>query len=165
MCFFGASSSSQATLSANASNQAMQLTASKPVVYAWSVCRRERMLRGMRRGLAAADLVLVRPRSRTPSTCAITEDMPDSTMHTLYSLIAIGMKRSLPIAVALTPDATVSTRGELKQAVSAIAGAALSQQVGDLMCYARLTQIDNLDIDIPAGALSSVSQFPGVYIF
>ena len=35
----------------------MQLTASKPVVYAWSVCRRERMLRGMRSGLAAADLV------------------------------------------------------------------------------------------------------------
>ncbi len=38
-------------------NQAMQLTASKPDVYAWSVCRRERMLRGMHRGLAAADLV------------------------------------------------------------------------------------------------------------
>ena len=38
-------------------NQAMQLTASKPDVYGWSVCRRERMLRGMRRGLAAADLV------------------------------------------------------------------------------------------------------------
>ena len=30
-----------------APNQAMQLTASKPAVYAWSVCRRERMLRGM----------------------------------------------------------------------------------------------------------------------
>ena len=39
------------------SNQAMQLTASKPAVYAWSVCRRERMLRGMHSGLAAADLV------------------------------------------------------------------------------------------------------------
>ena len=39
------------------SNQAMQLTASKPVVYAWSVCRRERMLRGMHRWLAAADFV------------------------------------------------------------------------------------------------------------
>ena len=39
------------------SNQAMQLTASKPVVRAWSVCRRERMLRRMHRGLAAADLV------------------------------------------------------------------------------------------------------------
>ena len=39
------------------SNQAMQLTASKPVVYVWSVCRRMRMLRGMHRGLAAADLV------------------------------------------------------------------------------------------------------------
>jgi hypothetical protein len=38
-------------------NQAMQLTASKPAVYASSVCRRERMLRGMHRGLAAADLV------------------------------------------------------------------------------------------------------------
>jgi hypothetical protein len=38
----------------------MQLTASKPAVYAWSVCRRERMLRGMHRGLAAADLWLVR---------------------------------------------------------------------------------------------------------
>ena len=38
-------------------NQAMQLTASKPAVYAWSVCRRERMLRFMHRGLAAADLV------------------------------------------------------------------------------------------------------------
>ena len=41
----------------NASNQAMQLTASKPDLYAWSVCRRERMLRFMHRGLAAADLV------------------------------------------------------------------------------------------------------------
>ena len=38
-------------------NQAMQLTASKPAVYAWSVCHRERMLRGMHSGLAAADLV------------------------------------------------------------------------------------------------------------
>ena len=38
-------------------NQAMQLTASKPDVHAWSVCRRPRMLRAMRRGLAAADLV------------------------------------------------------------------------------------------------------------
>jgi hypothetical protein len=42
---------------ANASNQAMQLTASKPAVYPWSVCRRSRMLRFMHRGLAAADLV------------------------------------------------------------------------------------------------------------
>ena len=39
------------------SNQAMQLTASKPAIYGWSVCRRERMLRGMHRGLVAADLV------------------------------------------------------------------------------------------------------------
>ena len=39
------------------SNQAMQLTASKPADCAWSVCRRERMLRGMHSGLAAADLV------------------------------------------------------------------------------------------------------------
>ena len=38
-------------------NQAMQLTATKPAVYAVRVCRRERMLRGMRRGLAAADCV------------------------------------------------------------------------------------------------------------
>ena len=42
---------------AQRSNQAMQLTASKPDVYAGSVCRRDRMLRGMHRGLAAADLV------------------------------------------------------------------------------------------------------------
>ena len=41
----------------NASNRAMQLTASKPDVYAWSVCRRKRMLRRMHRRLAAADLV------------------------------------------------------------------------------------------------------------
>ena len=40
-----------------ASHQAMQLTASKLDVHAWSVCRRKRMLRGMHRGLAAADLV------------------------------------------------------------------------------------------------------------
>ena len=40
-----------------ASNQAMQLTASKPDVHAWSVCRREPILRGMHSGLAAADLV------------------------------------------------------------------------------------------------------------
>ena len=38
-------------------NQAMQLTASKPAVYAQSVCRRSGMLRFMHRGLAAADLV------------------------------------------------------------------------------------------------------------
>jgi hypothetical protein len=38
-------------------NQAMQLTASKPAIYAWSACRRKRMLRGMHIGLAAADLV------------------------------------------------------------------------------------------------------------
>ena len=38
-------------------NQAMQLTASKHAVHAWSVCRWERMLRGMHGGLAAADLV------------------------------------------------------------------------------------------------------------
>ena len=35
----------------------MQLTASKPAVYAWSVCPRERIVRGMHGGLAAADLV------------------------------------------------------------------------------------------------------------
>ena len=40
-----------------ASNQAMQLTASKPAIYAGGVCPRELMLRGMRIGLAAADLV------------------------------------------------------------------------------------------------------------
>ena len=38
-------------------NQAMQLTASKPAVHAWSVCRPERMLRDMHSGLAAADLL------------------------------------------------------------------------------------------------------------
>ena len=42
------------------SNQAMQLSASKPAVYAWSACRRERMLRFVHRELAAADLGLVR---------------------------------------------------------------------------------------------------------
>jgi hypothetical protein len=39
------------------SNQAMQLTASKADVYASRLGRRERMLHGMHRGLAAADLV------------------------------------------------------------------------------------------------------------
>ena len=53
----GVSMSVHMLVDANASNQAMQLTASKPAVYASSVCRRERMLRGMHRGLAAADLV------------------------------------------------------------------------------------------------------------
>ena len=43
--------------SAKSPNQAMQLTASKPVVSTGSVCRRERMLRGIHRGLAAANLV------------------------------------------------------------------------------------------------------------
>jgi len=38
-------------------NQAMQLTASKPDVYAGGVCRRKRISCGMHRGLAAADLV------------------------------------------------------------------------------------------------------------
>jgi hypothetical protein len=38
-------------------NQAMQLTTSKPAIYAGGVCHRERMLRGMHIGLAAADLV------------------------------------------------------------------------------------------------------------
>ena len=86
-------------------------------------------------------------------------------MHKLYSLVAIGMKRSLPVAVALTPDATVSTRAELEQAVSAIAGAEIFRQAGDLMCYTRVREINNLELDIPSGALSSVSEFPGVYIF
>jgi hypothetical protein len=39
------------------SNQAMQLTASKSAIYASYVCHRASMLRGMHRGLAAADLV------------------------------------------------------------------------------------------------------------
>ncbi len=38
-------------------NQAMQLTASKPAIYAVRACRRECILRRMRWGLAAADLV------------------------------------------------------------------------------------------------------------
>jgi hypothetical protein len=38
-------------------NQAMQLTASKPAVYASFGCHRDHMLRFMHRGLAAADLV------------------------------------------------------------------------------------------------------------
>jgi len=38
-------------------NHAMQLTASKLAIYAGGVCHRERMLRGMHSGLAAADLV------------------------------------------------------------------------------------------------------------
>jgi hypothetical protein len=38
-------------------NQAMQLTASKPPIYASSVCHRPSMLRFMHIGLAAADLV------------------------------------------------------------------------------------------------------------
>ena len=42
------------------SNQAMQLTASKPAVYAWSVCRRERTLRGMHTGSRQLILCLVR---------------------------------------------------------------------------------------------------------
>jgi hypothetical protein len=39
------------------SNQAMQLTASKPAIYAVRGCHRERLLRSMHKGLAAADLV------------------------------------------------------------------------------------------------------------
>ncbi len=39
------------------SNQAMQLTASKLVVYAWGVCHPRFLLRGASLGLAAADLV------------------------------------------------------------------------------------------------------------
>jgi hypothetical protein len=39
---------------ANTPNQATQLTASKPAVCPWSVCRRNRTLRSMHRGLAAA---------------------------------------------------------------------------------------------------------------
>ncbi len=42
---------------AQSSNQAMQLTASKPAIYAGGICHRARMLRRMHRGLAAADLV------------------------------------------------------------------------------------------------------------
>ena len=47
----------QKLLQRNPPNQAMQLTASKPDVRAWRVCRRERILRAVHRGLAAADLV------------------------------------------------------------------------------------------------------------
>ena len=42
---------------AQPSNQAMQLTASKPAIYASRAYRRASMLRGMHRGLAAADLL------------------------------------------------------------------------------------------------------------
>jgi hypothetical protein len=42
---------------ANTPNPAMQLTASKPDVYAFSVCRRAFMLHAMHRALAAAHLV------------------------------------------------------------------------------------------------------------
>jgi hypothetical protein len=75
------------------------------------------------------------------------------------------MRRSLPVGIALTPDATVSTPAELKEAVSSIAGAQISQQVGDIMCYSHLTEIDNLDMAIPSGALTSPSRFPGVHVF
>ena len=50
-------------------NQAMQLTASKSAVYAVSVCRRERMLRGMHSGLAAAVDVFAFP-AQPPLPCA-----------------------------------------------------------------------------------------------
>ena len=46
-------------------NRAMQLTASKLAVYGWSVCRRERMLRG----LAAAVDVFAFP-AQPPLPCA-----------------------------------------------------------------------------------------------
>lgn len=35
-------------------NEAMQVTASEPDGYAWSVCRRNRILRGMHSGLVAS---------------------------------------------------------------------------------------------------------------
>ena len=53
----GPRSSQRMTRSARGPNQAMQLTASKPDVYASAVCRRARMLRTMHSGLTAADLV------------------------------------------------------------------------------------------------------------
>ena len=46
----------------------MQLTASKPDVYAWSVCRHASMLRGMRSGSRQLILSLVRCSRQTIET-------------------------------------------------------------------------------------------------
>lgn len=86
-------------------------------------------------------------------------------METLHSVIAIGMKRSLPVTVALGPNAAIATPADLKQAVGAIAGAAISEHVGAIMNYSYLGQIHNLDIDVPPSALSSPAEFPGVRVF
>ena len=91
--------------------------------------------------------------------------MSDLRMDTLHSVIAIGMKRSLPVTVALAADAAIATPDDLKQAVAAIAGTEISEQVGAIMNYSYLGQIHNLDIDIPSSARSSPVEFPGVRIF
>jgi hypothetical protein len=49
----------------------------------------------------------------------------------------------LPVTVALTSDAIVTTPAELKEAVSVIAGAAISQRVGNIMDYCHLGEIAN----------------------
>jgi hypothetical protein len=95
----------------------------------------------------------------------VAEDVADSLMDKLHSVIAIGMKRSLPVTVALAPDAAITTPAELKEAVGAIAGVEISQQVGDIINYSYLGEIHNLDIEVPSGALSSPSRFLGVRVF
>jgi len=86
-------------------------------------------------------------------------------MDTLHSVIAIGTERSLPITVALAADAAIATRGDIKEAVAAIAGTEISARVGAIMNYSYLGQIHNLDIDVPPAALSSPGNFPGVRVF
>ena len=86
-------------------------------------------------------------------------------MDTLHSIIAIGMKCSLPVHVALGPDATIARPADLKDAVGAIAGSAISEHVGAIMSYKNLGPIENLHIDVPESALSAPAKFPGVRVF
>ena len=70
----------------------MQLTASKPADYSWSVCRRKRILRGMRSGLAAADDVCAFPLShRYPARLPSTRRFPKSPC----SCVSLGLMRAL----------------------------------------------------------------------
>jgi hypothetical protein len=102
---------------------------------------------------------------RSCRLCVFHESVPIFIMDTLHSVIAIGMKRSLPVTVALGPTATVATPADLKDAVGAIAGTAISEHVGAIMNYSYLGPIHNLDMDIPSQALSSPADFPGVRVF
>ena len=118
----------------NAPNQAMQLTASKPDVYAWGVCRRKRMLRGMRRGLAAA------VDSFIPMNSPFGAARPCRTASRgLHSCVSLGLLRALDpatwhvlLAIADDWESIVQIQGTLRRFAFDIPDAAVFDTLREL---------------------------------